>query len=52
MMMIRTCLSLIIATVTKDLSYDPGSQARRLTVFSSYRSFADFREANFSGHFV
>src|SRR5712664_1438976 len=27
--------------------YDPGSQARRLTVFSSYLSFADFREANF-----
>src|SRR5882724_2987394 len=27
--------------------YDPGSQARRWTVFSSYLSFADFREANF-----
>ena len=35
MMMIRACLSLLIATVVKRPCYATGFQARRLTVFSS-----------------
>jgi hypothetical protein len=35
MMMIRACLSLLIARVVKDLVYVTGFQAHRLTVFSS-----------------
>jgi hypothetical protein len=38
MMMIRACLSLLIATVVKRPRYATGFQARRLTVFLSFQS--------------
>ena len=51
-MMIRACPVLDNRRGRERPCYVTGFQARRLTVFSSFLSFADSREKNFKCHFV
>jgi len=52
MMMIRACPSLLIAAVMKDPYFNAGSQARHLTVLSSFLFFCRLLGNELQSHFV